>query len=96
MEITAQSSVHPGNSDDIHCCLNDKNSLSEISRFPILNRDGCAVQHRNEILQLVCVPDLERSLCLDCAEKSHLEQTQKRKDQFGNGPNSAVNTRTAH
>jgi len=45
IEITAESLVDPGNGDgdDIHCCLNDKDSLSEVSRFPILNLDGCAV-----------------------------------------------------
>jgi hypothetical protein len=43
VEITAQSLADPGNADDIHCCLNDKDSLSEVSRFPILNFDDCAV-----------------------------------------------------
>jgi hypothetical protein len=37
-------SIYPGNNDGIYCCLNDGDSLSEVSRFPILNLDGCAVR----------------------------------------------------
>jgi len=45
-EITPQNLVNSGNMDDIHCCLNDRDSLNKISRFPILNFDDCAV-HTN-------------------------------------------------
>src|SRR5712664_64987 len=42
-EITTQNLVSLGNMDQIHCCLNDRDSLTEISRFRILNLDDCAV-----------------------------------------------------
>lgn len=43
IEIIPQNLVNSGNMDEVHCCLNDRDSLTEISRFPILNFDDCAV-----------------------------------------------------
>ncbi len=43
IEINPRNLVDLGNMDDIHCCLNDRESLSEVSPFPILNFDECAV-----------------------------------------------------
>src|SRR5258708_9634211 len=43
LEITPQNLINSRNTKDIHCCLNDRESLSEVSPFPVLNLDGCAV-----------------------------------------------------
>lgn len=43
LEITPQNLVTPGNMDQIHCCLNDRDSLTGFSPFRILNLDDCAV-----------------------------------------------------
>jgi hypothetical protein len=42
LDINPQTLVHSESMDDTHCCLNDKDSLSEVSKFPILNVDDCA------------------------------------------------------
>jgi hypothetical protein len=42
MEIKAQNLVKSEDREDIHCCLNDRASLTEISPFRILNLDDCA------------------------------------------------------
>src|SRR5258708_26466088 len=38
-EINPQSLVNSGTGDQIHCCLNDRDSLTEFSEFRILNFD---------------------------------------------------------
>ncbi len=43
LDINPQNLVHSGNMDDTDCCLNDRDSLTEVSQFPILNLDDCAV-----------------------------------------------------
>src|SRR5713226_6930469 len=42
LDINPQSLVHSENMDDTDCCLNDRDSLTEVSQFPILNLDDCA------------------------------------------------------
>ena len=43
IDINPRNLVDTGNMDDIHCCLNDRESFSEVSSFPILDFDDCAV-----------------------------------------------------
>jgi hypothetical protein len=43
LEIIPENLVQSGNMDETHCCLNDRASLTEISKFPILNLDECTV-----------------------------------------------------
>jgi hypothetical protein len=43
IKINSQNLVNSGNVDDLHCCLNDRDSLARLFPFPILNLDGCAV-----------------------------------------------------
>ncbi len=84
IEINAQSLVDAGNSDDIHCCLNDKNSLSEVSRFPILNLDGCAVHAiflKNRLWNLSYMLDVRSvQIVLDEFEKLYGPPASKQKD----------------
>jgi hypothetical protein len=42
-EITTQNLVTSGTMGLIHCCLNDRDSLTEFSQFRILNLDDCAI-----------------------------------------------------
>ena len=42
LDINPQTLVHSENMDDTDCCLNDRDSLTEVSQFPILNLDDCA------------------------------------------------------
>jgi hypothetical protein len=42
-QITAQNLLNSGTMDQIHCCLNDRDSLTEFSQFRILNLDDCAI-----------------------------------------------------
>lgn len=42
LDMNSQNLVHSGNMDDTHCCLNDRDSLTVVSQFPILNLDDCA------------------------------------------------------
>ena len=43
LDINPQTLVQSENMDDAHCCLNDSASLTEFSKFPILNLDDCAL-----------------------------------------------------
>jgi hypothetical protein len=61
LEIIPQNLVQSGNMDQVHCCLNDKDSLNEISPFPILNLDECAVHSifwKNRLYQLTYLLDV--------------------------------------
>ncbi len=84
IEITAQSLVDPGNGEDIHCCLNDKDSLSAVSRFPLLNLDGCAVHAifwKNRLSNLSYMLDVRSvQLVLEDFEKLYGSPTRKLKD----------------
>jgi hypothetical protein len=84
IEITAQSLVDPGNSDDIHCCLNDKDSLTEVSRFPILNLDGCAVHAifwKNRLCSLSYILDVRSvQIVLHDFERLYGQPTRMGKD----------------
>ncbi len=42
LDINPQTLVHSENMDDTDCCLNDRDSLTKVSPFPILNLDDCA------------------------------------------------------
>jgi hypothetical protein len=42
-QITTQNLVNSGTMGQIHCCLNDGDSLTEFSQFRILNLDDCAI-----------------------------------------------------
>ncbi len=42
LDINPQTLVHSENMDDTDCCLNDRDSLTKVSQFPILNLDDCA------------------------------------------------------
>ena len=42
-DITPQTLVNSGNTEQLHCCLNDLDSLTGFSKFPILNLSDCAV-----------------------------------------------------
>jgi hypothetical protein len=42
-QITPQNLVNSGTMGQIHCCLNDRDSLSAFSSFRILNLDDCAI-----------------------------------------------------
>jgi hypothetical protein len=84
LEITAQSLVEPGNTDDVHCCLNDNDSLSEVSRFPILNLDGCAVHAifwKNRLCNLSYMLDVRSiQIVLDDFEKLYGSPARELKD----------------
>jgi hypothetical protein len=84
IEITAQSLADPGNSDDIHCCLNDEDSLPKVSRFPILNLDGCAVHAifwKNRLCNLTYILDVRSvQIVFDDFEKLYGPPTRMVKD----------------
>ena len=84
IEITPQSLADPGNSEDIYCCLNDKRSLSEVSRFRILNLDGCAVHAifwKNRLCRLSYMLDVRSvQIVLDDFEKLYGSPAREPKD----------------
>jgi hypothetical protein len=84
MEITPETLIDPGSSNDIHCCLNDKESLSKVSRFPIVNLDGCAVHAifwKNRLCDLSYILDVRSvQIVLDDFEKHYGRPTRALKD----------------
>jgi hypothetical protein len=64
MEINPKTMRKTRATDDIHCCLNDKDSFAAVSELRILNLDECAVHaafYENQLTNLSYYVDL-RSL----------------------------------
>jgi hypothetical protein len=84
IEINSRTLIESEDMEDIHCCLNDNNSLSEVSRFPILNLDGCAVHAsfwKSKLYSLSYMLDVRSvQIVLDDFEKLYGSPTRELKD----------------
>jgi len=84
LEINPQNLVNSRNMEDIHCCLNDRDSLTKFSPFRILNLDDCAVHvifWKSRLCGLTYLLDVRSlQIVLDPFEKLYGPPTRKVKD----------------
>ena len=84
LEINPQNLVNSKNMEDIHCCLNDRDSLTKFSPFRILNLDDCAVHvifWKSRLCGLTYLLDVRSlQIVLDPFEKLYGPPTRKVKD----------------
>ena len=84
LEINPQNLVNSKNMEDIHCCLNDRDSLTKFSPFRILNLDDCAVRvifWKSRLCGLTYLLDVRSlQIVLDPFEKLYGPPTRKVKD----------------
>jgi hypothetical protein len=84
LEINPQNLVNSGSMRDIHCCLNDRDSLTKMSPFRILNLDDCAVHAtfwKSRLDSLTYMVDVRSvQIVLDPFEKLYGPPAQMMKD----------------
>jgi len=94
-EINPQNLVSSGTGDQIHCCLNDRDSLTEFSEFRILSFDDCAVHAifwKNGLYSLGYMLDVRSvQIVLHPFEKLYGPPTQMEKDPDDASELSLVN-----
>jgi len=84
LEINPRNLVNSRNMESIHCCLNDRDSLTKFSPFRILNLDDCAVHvifWKSRLCGLTYLLDVRSlQIVLDPFEKLYGPPTRKVKD----------------